>query len=154
MSIRYRRDEEVIADALKATRRGVRDVQRPTGTERARTTEAVESVVSDTLPALQQELDDAATAITEATGDAAAALGAAAAANTRIDAEVLPAISDAAASPVTDARLTAGSLTVWPFQGNTVPAGALEPGAVGPSDIADFAVTAKKLSTTRLHIIY
>ncbi|MBU3995007.1 MAG: hypothetical protein KKF42_04410 [Actinobacteria bacterium] len=154
MSIRYRRDEELIAEAIKSTRRGVRDVQRPTGTERARTVEAVETVVSETLPALQQELDAAAASLAVATEDAAAALGAATAANTRIDDEVLPAIDDAAASPVTDARLTAGSLTVWPFQNSTIPAGALEPGAVGGTDIADFAVTAKKLSTTRLHIIY
>lgn len=63
------------------------------------------------------------------------------------------AINDAAASPVTDARLSEGSLTVWPFQGETVPAGALEPGAVGDSDIADFAIVAKKFNTNR-HMIY
>lgn len=39
--VRYRRDDEVIADAIRATRRGLRDVQRPTGTERAQTTTAV-----------------------------------------------------------------------------------------------------------------
>lgn len=82
------------------------------------------------------------------------ALGAAAAADTRIDVEVMPAISDAAASPITDSRLTEGSLTVWPFQANTIPAGALEPGAVRSSDIADFAITAKKFSTNRLHFMY
>ncbi len=152
--VRYVRDDDVIAQAIRTTRRGVRDAQRPTGTEKARTVDAVGMLVSETLPALQQELDDAAEAIVVASEDAGAALGAAAAAQQRIDTEVLPAISDAAASPVTDSRLTEGSLTVWPFQANTIPAGALEPGAVRSSDIADFAITAKKFSTNRLHFMY
>lgn len=151
--VRHVRDEEIIAQAIRTTRRSVRDAQRPTGTEKARTVDAVETLVSDTLPALQQELNDAAETIVSVTEDAAAALGAANAAQDRIDDEVLPAISDAAASPVTDARLTE-ELTVWPFQDGTIPAGALEAGAVRANDIADFAVTAKKFSTNRLHIFY
>lgn len=63
------------------------------------------------------------------------------------------AINDAATSPVTDERLAEGTLTVWPFQGEAVPPGALAPGAVGEGDIADFAVAVKKLNTNR-HMIY
>lgn len=153
MAVRHVRDEDILAVEINKTRGGVRDAQRPTGTEKARTVDVVETLVSDTLPALQQELDDAAATIVSATEDAAAALGAANAAQERIDDEVLPAISDAAASPVTDARLTE-ALTVWPFQDGTIPAGALEPGAVRANDIADFAVTARKFSTNRLHVFY
>lgn len=47
MSTRYVRDEELIADAIRSTRRGVRDVQRPTGTERARTMETAEQAGAD-----------------------------------------------------------------------------------------------------------
>lgn len=72
---------------------------------------------------------------------------------TRVDEEILPAIEDAAASPVTDARLQAGSLTVWPFQGQAIPAGALAPGAVGSTDIADFSLVARKFNDDR-HRIY
>lgn len=61
-------------------------------------------------------------------------------------------INDELALPITDAKLLAGSLTVWPFQNNTIPSGALEPGAVGQSDIADFAITAKKFNDNRHHI--
>lgn len=103
---------------------------------------------------LEEELGPLPGQITQATEDAAEALGAAQAVQNRINDEVLPAIDDAAASPITDERLTEGSLTVWPFQNSTVPAGALEPGAVRSTDIADFAVTAKKFSTNRLHVFY
>lgn len=72
---------------------------------------------------------------------------------TRIDDEILPAIEDAAASPVTDARLQASSLTVWPFQSQAIPAGALAPGAIGSSDIADFSLVARKFKDDR-HRIY
>lgn len=71
----------------------------------------------------------------------------------RIDDEVLPAIEDAAASPVTDARLQAGSLKTWPFQAGAVPSGALAPGAVGSSEIADFSLVARKFRDDR-HRIY
>lgn len=63
------------------------------------------------------------------------------------------AIDDAAASPVTDERLQAGSLTVWPFQDKTVPEGALAPGAVKQDDIADFAIAVKKINSNR-HMLY
>lgn len=63
------------------------------------------------------------------------------------------AINDAATSPVTDARLQPGTLTVWPFTEQTVPSGALEPGAVGEDDIADFAIAVKKLNTKR-HMLF
>lgn len=71
----------------------------------------------------------------------------------RIDEEVLPAIEDAAASPVTDARLQAGSLTTWPFQSGVVPSGALAPGAVGSAEISDFSLVARKFNDDR-HRIY
>lgn len=70
----------------------------------------------------------------------------------RIDAEVLPAITDAAASPVTDSRLVEGSLTKWPFQGGTIPAGALAPGAIAGPEISDFALTVKKFKNDRHHL--
>lgn len=62
-------------------------------------------------------------------------------------------IDDAAASVVTDARLSEASLSVWPFVNGTVPGGALAPGSVGPGEIQDFAITATKLKSTR-HILY
>jgi hypothetical protein len=62
-------------------------------------------------------------------------------------------ISDAAASVITDARLVEGSLTKWPFQGNTIPSGAFAPGAVRNNDIADFSLAVTKLKSNR-HQIY
>lgn len=93
-------------------------------------------------------LDDAASAIIAAdlARQNADAVG------SRINDEIVPAINDAAASPITDARLTAGSLTVWPFQADAIPAGALAPGAVASGDIADFAITVKKLKSDRHHL--
>lgn len=73
-------------------------------------------------------------------------------ANNTITNTVMPAISDAAASPVTDSRLTASSLTVWPFAPSTVPAGSLAPGSIGSNDIADFTIAVTKLSDTRHHL--
>lgn len=70
----------------------------------------------------------------------------------RLTNEILPAISDAAASPITDARLAAGSLTVWPFQEGAVPAGGLAPGSVGSGEIADFAIAVTKLKSARHHL--
>lgn len=61
-------------------------------------------------------------------------------------------INEELALPITDAKLLAGSLSVWPFQESTIPAGALEQGAVGSTDIADFAITAKKFNDNRHHI--
>lgn len=90
------------------------------------------------IPGLRTDLDQAADDIV--------------AAQTRIDEEVLPAIDDAAASPVTDDRLEAGSLTVWPFADQTVPAGALAAGSVGSAEIADFSVAVTKLKSERHHL--
>lgn len=66
----------------------------------------------------------------------------------RIDEEILPAIDDAAASPITDARFKAGSITVWPFAAGTMPAG-----SVGSHEISDFSLVAKKFKDDR-HRIY
>lgn len=64
-----------------------------------------------------------------------------------------PALIDQAAnSLVTDARLPDGGLTKWPFVNGTIPAGALEPGAVQGSDIADFSLAVTKLQSNRHHI--
>lgn len=169
----------VIVDRLRKVERQVADVARPSGTQLANTTWVatvaqekadtaqaaadVAQVTADTAQAdaaAAQAAADAAQAFADgvaaevdvASADAASALGAAAAAQTRIDVEVLPAISDAAASPVTDARLTE-NLTVWPFVGGTVPAGAFAPGSVQGSDIADFALTVKKIRSTRHQLI-
>lgn len=73
--------------------------------------------------------------------------------NDRIDNEILPAINDAAASPITDARMKPGSITVWPFTTGAVPAGAIAPGAVSSKEIADFSLVAKKFKDDR-HRIY
>jgi hypothetical protein len=70
----------------------------------------------------------------------------------RIDSEVYPAIDAAAASPITDSRLSEGSLTKWPFQAGVVPSGALAPGAVGATEIADFAIAVRKLKSDRHHL--
>jgi hypothetical protein len=70
----------------------------------------------------------------------------------RIDGEVLPAINAAAASPITDARLTEGSLTKWPFQEGTIPAGALAPGAVSGTDLANFSIAVTKFKSDRHHL--
>lgn len=59
--VRHVREEEFIAEAIKSTRRGVRDVQRPTGTEKARTTERVEEVAVESGQA-KSAADAAATA--------------------------------------------------------------------------------------------
>jgi hypothetical protein len=102
------------------------------------------------------DLEKAVERITGSTGNiASAAVGTAsavAATQGRIDAEVFPAISDAAASPVTDARLTE-ELSVWPFVHSTIPSGAFQPGAITDSDISDFAISVKKINSTRHHLI-
>ena len=61
-------------------------------------------------------------------------------------------INDAAASLVTDARIEPGSLTIWPFIQNVIPAGSFAPGAVGSTDIKDFSVAVTKLKSTRHHL--
>lgn len=82
--VRYVRDEEVIADALRRTRAGVRDVQRFTGTERRQTADVAEQawdqsefakdlaedleVVLNPLPAQVQEALDEAEAAAELAG--------------------------------------------------------------------------------------
>lgn len=66
----------------------------------------------------------------------------------RIDDEILPAINDAAASPITDARLKAGSITVWPFT-----PGAIPQGTIGAHEISDFSLVARKFKDDR-HRLY
>jgi hypothetical protein len=62
-------------------------------------------------------------------------------------------IHDAANSLITDERIQEGTLTKWPFQANTIPSGALQPGAVTGTSIADFSLAVTKMNTTR-HQIY
>lgn len=61
-------------------------------------------------------------------------------------------INDELALPLTDAKLLASTLTVWPFVNQTIPGNAFEPGAVGAADIADFAISSIKLNDNRHHI--
>lgn len=79
--MRYVREEEVIAQAIRTTRRGVRDTQRPTGTEKARTAE-VAAVVTDTVGFIAERQDGQDAAIGEALQEAEAASVAADAAGT------------------------------------------------------------------------
>lgn len=59
----------------------------------------------------------------------------------------------AAEAPITDARIDASNpLTIWPFIDALVPKGAIAPGAVSSTEIADFAITALKYNDTRHHI--
>ena len=116
---------------------------------------ALDADLATTIDDLALAQADATSALTDAADAVLAADLArqdAAAVDSRIDVEIVPAINDAAASPVTDARLLAGSLTVWPFQADAIPAGALAPGAVASGDIADFAITVKKLKSDRHHL--
>lgn len=68
--VRYRRDEDAIADAIRDTRRGLRDVQRPTGTERRLTADTADAAldlaeqVSDN-PVLSQAVPKAPTGLVE-----------------------------------------------------------------------------------------
>lgn len=101
----------------------------------------VESVASNTRRVTKSVQDSVVTA-TEAAAEVKGV----------IDTEVFPAIDEAAVSPVTDARLEADSLSIWPFVDSTIPRGALEPGAVEQNDIADFAISVKKLNSLRHHL--
>lgn len=65
----------------------------------------------------------------------------------RLDNEILPAIDEAAASPITDSRLQAGSLSVWPFTPDAIP-----PGTIGGTELADFSILVTKLNTNRHHL--
>ena len=96
-------------------------------------------VANREVPGLKQGLDAASDELVEQ--------------KRRLDEDIPALIDDAAASPVTDARLSAGSLTVWPFQAGTVPTGALAEGAVGEAEIADFSLVARKFRDDR-HRIY
>ncbi len=109
---------------------------------------AAEQQVADAMEEVEQSREDIGTALSQA-GEAILAADQLA---TRIEDEVLPAISDAAASPVTDERLASGSLTVWPFADSTIPLGALKPGAVGSTELADFSVAVTKLRDRRHHL--
>lgn len=62
-------------------------------------------------------------------------------------------ISDALAQPITSERFTEDSLTIWPFVQGLIPNGAIAPGAVGSSDLADFVLTARKFNDDR-HRLY
>jgi hypothetical protein len=70
-----------------------------------------------------------------------------------VDEKITQAINDANALPITNDRFNEDSLTIWPFVQNTIPAGALAPGAVGSDDIADFTLVARKFKDDR-HRLY
>lgn len=63
------------------------------------------------------------------------------------------AVSAAQAIPLTNERFTASSLTIWPFVNLTVPKNAFAVGAVTGPDLANFAVSANKLSIKR-HVLF
>lgn len=69
----------------------------------------------------------------------------------RQDLDAMPALIDEAAmSIVTDQRLVAGSLSVWPFQPDTIPDGEV----TGPK-IADFSIAVTKFAANKTnHYIY
>jgi len=58
----------------------------------------------------------------------------------------------AANAPLTDAKLNVNTLTVWPFKPAAIPNGSFAPGAIGGSDIKNFAITALKFNDNRHHI--
>ena len=62
-------------------------------------------------------------------------------------------INAAALAPITDERFDPDSLSVWPFINGAIPRGALSPGAVSGTDIADFSLVVRKFNTNR-HQLY
>jgi len=70
-----------------------------------------------------------------------------------VDEKIIGAISDANAVPISNERFTEDSLSIWPFIQGTIPNGALAPGAVTSSDLADFVITARKFQDDR-HRLY
>lgn len=71
MPERYRRSEDALADLIRENRRGTRDAQRATGTEKAQTAATVlemGSAVTDALEQAQQAIEDAADALTTSSG--------------------------------------------------------------------------------------
>lgn len=152
---RHVRGEELLADVLRQTRRSVKDVQRPTGTEKARTTERVEEVAieagaassaaSDALAAADQAAADAATAKTTADG------------RNRIYAQQIEPVTmpelpfvpgDLWYRTDTDGRISEVRVwngTLWnPYQ--IVAGSILVPGSVGNVLIADGAMDAKTIT--------
>lgn len=131
---RYVRDEELIAEAIKGARRVAREASRPTGTEKARTTEValeawdqseyakelaeqLEGELGPLPGQVQDALDEAAAALSEAGLARSDAAGAVSDAQAAV-AEAAQAISDAAAaagvaasaqSAADDAQAVAGS---------------------------------------------
>lgn len=106
-------------------------------------TDAEQAALQDRLNVMEADIVDNDARLNTAADDIIAT-------NNRLNpgGDVNQSISDAAASPVTDARLQAGSLTVWPFADNTIPEG-----TINSREIADFALQARKFNTTQ-HLIY
>lgn len=148
MADRYIRDGELIANAILATRRGVRDVQRPTGTEKALTRDTAIQAATDAdvaLEAAQQAAEDALKAQTTADGRNRIFVGA--------DEPTPPPEAPFVNGDVwyvTDPDGHFESVKVWngsafaayQFVADMI----LVPGSVGPVLIEDGAVTAIKLS--------
>jgi len=91
------------------------------------------------LDKLNQELQDNLGGLNESVG--------------LVDDKINQAISDSEAKPITSDRFSENSWDIWPFVENTIPSGALAPGAVGSSDLADFAVAVKNIRDDR-HRLY
>lgn len=70
-----------------------------------------------------------------------------------VDDRIAQAVDASMAIPLSDERFSDSSLTIWPFIEGAVPKGALAPGAVGSSDIADFSLVVRKFNDDR-HRLY
>jgi hypothetical protein len=71
----------------------------------------------------------------------------------QVDDKIAQAINDSEAKPITSDRFSENSWDVWPFVQNTIPAGAMAPGAIGQADIANFSITVAKINDDR-HRLY
>lgn len=114
-----------------------------------------DSVPSDQASAMALKLvsDETLAQEIQRIDDAAAAQGNSITSLTNEISDFPQQIHDAATSLITDDRLEAGTLTKWPFQANTIPTGALQPGSVTGTSIADFSLAVTKMTTNR-HQIY
>lgn len=146
--VRYRREDEVIADAIRTTRRSSREANRPTGTEKALTMETAEQAAEQSGEAISRA-DEAAAKAAEAkmTADG----------RNRIYAQMIEPVTmpelpfvpgDVWYRLDTEGRIA--EVRVWNgtlWNGFQLVAGSLlVPGSVGNVLIADGAVTGQKIA--------
>lgn len=70
-----------------------------------------------------------------------------------IPGQITTAVNAAQAIPLTNERFNPASLTIWPFVNKAVPANAFALNAITGPDLANFAVSANKLSIKR-HVLF